>query len=217
MGTTPLTIVGVAHDTRTYGLSEARNRVQIYTADTWRPETFARFILRTNGDPAALLRDARVRLAGIDNAVPIRSAQTGSDVFRQETAQHRFVVVLLSGVAGLGLLLALAGIYGTVALSLSQRAREMGIRLALGGSPARLQGAFVRVELRPVIIGALLGVAAAWMATPYMADLLFEVEAHDPISATMAAASVLITAILAAAIPARRMSRIDPARTLRAL
>jgi hypothetical protein len=216
-GQTPFTIVGVVNDTRVFNLTDERQRFQMYMPDTSVSETFARFILRTTGDPGAALQGARARLAAIDSAVPMRFAQTGPEVFARLTSQHRFVVVLLSGVAVLAVLLALSGIYGTVALSMSHRTREMGIRLALGAAPAALRRAFVGAELRPVAVGGVLGVLAAWFAMPYMKVLLFSVEPHDPLSATAAVLTIATTAVIAATAPARRVSRIDPALTLRAI
>jgi putative ABC transport system permease protein len=209
------TIVGVVNNTRTFGFTEHDDLINVYFPDTSALTGFVRFIVRTNGEPEDVLRQARVRIAALDPHVPIRSATTGPDVLRRRTSQHRFVAVLLAGVAALGFLLALGGVYGAVALRVSTRTREMGVRLALGATPAALVRALIGSGLRPVWLGGAVGAVAAWLVAPQMEPLLFRVSPHDPVSATGAVAIVVTMAAAAALIPARRVTRVDPAITLR--
>jgi ABC-type antimicrobial peptide transport system permease subunit len=155
-------------------------------------------------------------VAGLDPALPVLATQTGLDVVRRQTAEHRFVATVLGGLAVLGWILALASVYGAVALSLSRRTREVGIRMALGATRASVARLLSFSGLKPVLAGGALGLAAAWTGTPYLDALLFQVEAHDPVSAAAALAVVTAAAGLAALVPARRASRVDPAVTLRA-
>jgi ABC-type antimicrobial peptide transport system permease subunit len=133
----------------------------------------------------------------------------------KQTAQHRFVAMLLGGLAAMGFLLAMGGVYGAVALTVARRKRDVGVRLALGASTNRLIGMFVRRGLRPVVIGAGLGAVAVWFAAPRIEVLLFRVPPHDPVSAVVGLGLVVSVAAVAALVPARRVCQVDPARTLR--
>jgi ABC-type antimicrobial peptide transport system permease subunit len=124
--------------------------------------------------------------------------------------------VLLSGLAALGFSLALGGVYGLIALNVSQRRREIGIRLALGATRRRVAGTIVRSGVRLVAIGGLFGVIGAWLALPYADVLLFNVGPRDPWSVVVSLALTGAAAAAASWIPARRASCIaDPAPTLR--
>ncbi|MEZ5316417.1 MAG: ABC transporter permease [Vicinamibacterales bacterium] len=210
-------IVGVVADTAAFGITDEAPRPVIYWPEPPAPRTgtFERYIVRTSGDPAALARDARSRLAAIDRAVPVLAPETGPETRRRQTAQHRFVAVLLTGLAGLGLALALSGVYGAVAMSVAARRREIGVRVALGATAARVRRTIVGGGMRPVLAGAGVGLAVAWFALPAVDVLLFRVTPRDPSSAAMAVGLVVAAAVLATWWPAGRASRIDPAITLR--
>jgi ABC-type antimicrobial peptide transport system permease subunit len=209
-------IVGVVNDTKAFGLADLDVRFNIYMPTEDHTDAFARYIVRTAGDPVDVINAARIRVAELDRALPLLATQTGLDVVRRQTAQHRFIAALTGGLAVLGFVLALASVYGAVALSLSRRTREIGIRLALGATRGSLARLLTAAGLRPVLAGGALGIGAAWLATPYLDALLFQVPARDPVSAAMAIALVVSAAGLAAVVPARRASRVDPVITLRA-
>ena len=212
----PSRIVGVVADVKNWGLADTRARHQIYSLQQRiNPSVFNRFILRATGDPSAVLAEARQRIAAIDRLVPVFTAQTGPEVLRRETSQHRFAAVLLSGLAVLGFGLALGGVYGLIALNVSQRRREIGIRLALGASRGGVVRTIVRSGVLLVAIGGLFGVLGAWLALPYIDVLLFNVGPRDPWSVIVSLALAAGAAAAASWIPARRASRIDPALTLR--
>jgi putative ABC transport system permease protein len=218
--TTPLVIVGVVNDVRYMGLgNDADTQPAVYISEATIPrrgtDAYQRFIIRTDVDPAETLATARRRLAEIDPTVPVLGPQTGPEVMRRQTAQHRFAAALVGGLAAMGFVLAMSGVYGAVALSVARRTREIGVRMALGASPHRLVGRFVVAGLRPVVAGAMLGAAGVWLAAPVLQTLLFRVSASDPVSGGVGLGLVLATAAMAALIPARRISRVDPARTLR--
>jgi ABC-type antimicrobial peptide transport system permease subunit len=121
------------------------------------------------------------------------------------------------GIAGLMALgLGIIGIYGVIAYVVSQRAREIGIRLALGARPAALKGMFVRQGVALAVLGAGIGLAAAVGLTRLMTSLLFGVGALDPLTYVGALVVILAAAALASYVPARRAARIDPVETLRA-
>ena len=212
----PWRIVGVVADVKSFGLAETRARHQIYFLQLrLNSSVFNRFVLRTTGDPSAVLGEARQRVAAIDRTVPVFTPQTGEEVIRRETSQHRFAAVLLSGLAALGFGLALSGVYGLIALNVSQRRREIGIRLALGATRRRVAGTIVQRGVLLVAIGGAFGVIGAWLALPYADVLLFNVSPRDPWSVVISLALAAGAAAAAAWIPARRASRIDPALTLR--
>jgi predicted permease len=216
MGRTPFRIVGVVADVKLFGLSDQERKHAIYFRE--KPggsDTFARFFVRTTGDPAAVVGEARRRIVGIDRAVPMFAPETGPEVVARQTSTERLVAVLLVGMAAMGFVLALAGIYGSVALDVSLRTREIGVRMALGATRQRVMGAIVGAGVRPVVAGGIAGVALAWVALPYVEALLYRVDPRDPASTGAAFAFVALAAVVAAWLPARHASRIDPAITLR--
>jgi predicted permease len=208
------TIVGVAGDVRALGLSDDANRVQLYYPHDG-GGSYTRFVLRTDGSPAAALAAARERIAAVDADVPLREATTGPMLLREQTARVRFVASLLAGFALAGLLLAVSGVYGAVSLDISRRTREMGVRLALGASRRRVMARVLQVGMRPVLAGALIGVALTLMVAPWLESLLFEIPARDPWSTTAAVVMLAVTAGFGCLVPARRAARVDPAIALR--
>jgi predicted permease len=216
----PLRVIGVVNDVRYAGLSNDKVRwpamyVPLPPAAADDASTYRRFIVRTEGAPRDVISGARRAFAAIDLQVPVLGASTGPEVLTKQTAQHRFVAMLLGGLAAMGFLLAMGGVYGAVALTIARRKRDVGVRLALGASTNRLIGMFVRRGLRPVVIGAGLGAVAVWFAAPRIEVLLFRVPPHDPVSAVVGLGLVVSVAAVAALVPARRVCQVDPARTLR--
>ena len=129
--------------------------------------------------------------------------------------EHRFRTVLLSSFAGVALFLAAIGIYGVLAYFVSQRSRELGIRLALGAHPVALFRLVVGQGLRPVVVGAVVGIAGALAVTSVAQSLLFGVEPIDPISYSVAIGLLGTIAVAACAMPALRAMRVDPLVALR--
>jgi ABC-type antimicrobial peptide transport system permease subunit len=212
----PHLVVGVVNDVAYMGLAnDTIDQPAVYRPGSFTASTFYRFIVRTDGDPAEVIAGARRRLAEIDPTVPVLAPQTGPDELRRQTAQHRFVAVLLGGIAIVGALLAMSGVYGAVALAVRRRSREIGVRMALGASASRLMGAVLLTAMKPVGGGALAGIGAAAILAPQAEALLFKVSPRDPLSGLLVLALVMATAALAALCPARRVSRVDPASTLR--
>jgi ABC-type antimicrobial peptide transport system permease subunit len=158
----------------------------------------------------------RRELAAIDPDIPVYGVQTMGDSLAQNTEQPRLSVMLLTGLGGLALLLAVLGIYGVVSYSVAQRTQEIGIRMALGATRRDVMSLVVRTALLLVVIGVAVGVAASLAMASVMRAMLFEVSERDP--ATLAAiATVVLVAVglLASVVPARRATRIDPIVALR--
>jgi ABC-type antimicrobial peptide transport system permease subunit len=128
---------------------------------------------------------------------------------------RRFVVLLVAGFAGFGLVLSCLGIYAVISYSVSQRTQEIGIRMALGATPARLRMTIFRETGVLVLFGIVVGIPASWMASRAIRGLLFGVDASDPVTYAGALAVLALVAVLAGYVPARRATRIDPAIALR--
>ena len=173
------------------------------------------FVVRAKGDPLALADPVRRAIHGIDSAQPVSQFRTLDAVVRETFARQRFSALLLVGFSLVSLLLAAVGIYGVLAYSVTERTREIGVRLALGAEPGRIQALVLGGALRVVLLGAVAGIGGALALTGLLKSLLFGVKAHD--AATFAAASaVLIAVALASAwLPARRASRLAPVDALR--
>jgi ABC-type antimicrobial peptide transport system permease subunit len=131
------------------------------------------------------------------------------------TSRRRFQTMLLTIFAITSLVLALIGLYGLLAYSVRQRVAEIGVRIALGASRARVVGMVVRQGLRLVLIGLALGLAAAFLLVRFLADVLYDVSPYDPWTFAAAPALVLLAALIACSAPAWRAAHIDPIEALR--
>jgi len=212
-GQTWATIVGIIGDVKQYGLDrDPADEIYIPLAQSG----FANNLLvRTAADPmaiAALMREA-VYAADPDNAID--RVQTLEQVRSDAVASPRLTAILMAMFAGLALVITAAGIAGVMALSVSQRTHELGVRLALGATPSRVLGMVMRQGMYYVATGLAIGIAGSLLLGRLMSALLFAVEPTDPI--TFIAVSVVLIAVAAAAcfIPARRVTSIDPMLALR--
>jgi ABC-type antimicrobial peptide transport system permease subunit len=129
--------------------------------------------------------------------------------------RHRIIVQLLAGFAGFGVILASLGLYAVISYSVSQRTREIGVRMALGAAPRAMQGQILTQTMTLAAIGLAIGLPAAWMGAKAIQRLLFGVVSSDPVTFGGVAAVVAIVAGLAGYVPATRASRIDPVVALR--
>jgi ABC-type antimicrobial peptide transport system permease subunit len=137
------------------------------------------------------------------------------EVYARSMARTSFTLVMLAIAGAMALLLGIVGIYGVIAYSVSQRTREIGIRLALGAHPGELKRMFVRHALALAVVGIALGLAAATGLTRLMASLLFGVSALDPLTYVAVPLVLVIAAGLASYLPARRAATVDPTEALR--
>ncbi len=172
-------------------------------------------MVRTTSDPEGLTAAIRQVIARADAEQPISAVRTMDDILALNVADRRQQMTLLTAFAALALLLASLGLYGLLAYTVTQRSREIGLRMALGASATRVVNLVVLRGVMLSAAGLALGIAAAWGLSRTMSKLLFGVAASDP--ATYAAVAGLLCAIAAAAcwIPARRAVRIDPISVLR--
>jgi putative ABC transport system permease protein len=173
------------------------------------------FVVRAKNDPLSLADPVRRVIHGIDPAQPVAQIRTMDSIVRETFARQRFSALLLGGFSLVSLLLAAVGIYGVLAYSVTERTREIGVRVALGAEPGRILGLVLGSGMRTVLAGAVAGMGGALALTGLLKSLLFGVKAHD--AATFAAAPVVLIAValLAAYLPARRAARLAPVDALR--
>jgi ABC-type antimicrobial peptide transport system permease subunit len=155
-------------------------------------------------------------VGSVSNALPVTQMRTMQEIHEQSMARTAFTLSLLAVSGGMALLLALVGIYGVISYTVSQRTREIGIRMALGAEQGRVKAMFVRNGVLWAGIGALAGLAAAVPLSTLMTALLFEVKPIDPLTYAAVAAGLLAAAALASYLPARRVTRIHPVEALKA-
>ena len=208
-----ITVVGVAADVKHYGL-ERPMRPGIYFPNVGRFNTMT-VTIRTTGEPGAFTATARGTLHELDRELPMFRVRTMEEALRRSMAQRATYSWLLGIFAAMALVLALGGSYGVTSYLVSQRTREIGIRVALGARTADIVSSVLRKGLITVAAGVAIGLAASFAVVRSLADLLFGVTPNDP--AILAGAALLLFALAVAAnwLPARRAARVDPMRSLR--
>ncbi|HTN86225.1 MAG TPA: ADOP family duplicated permease, partial [Sorangium sp.] len=213
------TVVGVAGDVQN-GAPGDPPRPEIYVPYTANPWTHMSLIVRATGDPAALVPVLKRAVLGVEPAIPIAGGGAGFQIMDQESARglgaQRFNTSLLTVFALAALLLAAIGIYGLMAYAVTQRTREMGIRMALGARPRDVLALVVRQGMVLAGLGIALGIGGAFAATRLLTSLLYGVAPTD--LPTFMSVAVLLGAVafLACWLPARRAARVDPTVALRA-
>ena len=208
-------IIGVVPDVRHQALTE-RATPELYISLRQMPTPSPAVFLRTSGDPYALLAPARAALREIAPEAPINQVTTMPQLITASTAGERLVGWSLAGFAGLALALAALGVYGVVAFSVSQRRREVAVRMALGAEPGRVLSMILREGMALVAAGAVLGVAAALLLGKTLANQLYGVAPRDPLTLVTIVAVLGGVAALATLLPARRAAAADPMTALRA-
>jgi ABC-type antimicrobial peptide transport system permease subunit len=174
------------------------------------------FAIRTNrAGNESFLAEARRAIWSVDANVPVFLTRTLKDIYDASIARTSFTLVLLAIAGVMALVLGVVGIYGVIAYAVTQRTREIGIRMALGAQPAALQHMFVRQGLLLGGIGALIGLGAAAALTRMMSSLLFKTTALDPLTFAAVSALLILAATLASYCPARRATAVSPIEALR--
>ena len=170
----------------------------------------------TQGDPALLAPEVRAAVRAIDADQPIEDLQTMAQAHRAWTKPARFVALLMASLAAVALLLASIGTYGVIAYGVSQRTREIGIRMALGATARQVQSLVARSGLRMTLAGLAIGLPAAWISTRALEGILFGTSPTDPGVFAAVTATLACVALTASWIPARLAARVDPLVVLRA-
>ena len=210
------TIVGVVADVHERGYDVGMKPgvyEPITSLDTdWEPDTL---VIRTNGDPTALAPAARRMIASVDPEQPVSDLRTMDEIVDLNVADRQQQMTLLGYFAALALILASIGLYGVLSYAVTQRSREIGLRMALGASASSVIRMIVARGLALTGIGLTIGLIAAWIATRAMKNLLYGVAATDPLTFSAVAALLTFIALIACWAPARRASRVDPIVVLR--
>jgi predicted permease len=216
-------IVGVAGDLHDNGIQEKAATMVYWPAmmDTFGGDPIsvrrgAVFLIRSDrAGVESFLKEARQAIWSVDANLPIFLVRTLKEIYDQSMSRTSFTLVMLAISGVMALALGIVGIYGVIAYAVSQRTREIGIRIALGAKNPELQGMFVRDGLLLAGFGAAIGLAAAIALTRLMSALLFGVSALDVQSYALSAAVLIAAAALASYLPARRATTIDPIEALR--
>lgn len=209
-------IVGIVGNIRNFDVRDDW-RDAIYISNTQFPTRQIFFAIEAaeGVDPTSLLPAARATLAEMDGSLAIAQAQPMSELVEGALGPDRFLAVLLSGFAALALVLAVVGLYGVVSYAVTARLREVGVRMALGAGRGPIRLMVVGRSLVPVGMGVGLGLVLTWFATRLAASLLYGVSPIDPASIAATVGVLLVTASMAAAVPAFRASGVDPVHVLR--
>jgi putative ABC transport system permease protein len=208
-----LTIVGIVADTREYGL-EQPPRPTMYVNLMQRPKFSSTVVLRSNSDPRAIITAARTVLREVAPDVPPRF-RTFTQIYSASLGARHFNLTLVAVFAGTALALAVAGIYGVLTYSVTQRRKEIGVRVALGASPGQVFRIILGQGLSTTLAGVGIGIIAALALTRTIASLLFGVTPTDPLTFGGVVALLTGVAALACYLPARRATRADPMDALR--
>ena len=212
------TIVGIVADTHVMGI-EAPTKAEMYfpvaqAGNNWMwPRDL---VVRSAGDPLALVRPVSAAIWAVDRNQPVSNVRTMQAIVDAEMQTRRLQTTLFGTFASLALVLAAVGIYGVLSHSVTERTAEIGLRLALGGDPRGIQRLFVVRGLGVALTGLGLGTVAALVGATLLDTLLFHVGAHDVATFAVQAGVLAIVCGVAAYLPARRASRVDPLVTLRA-
>jgi len=214
------TIIGVMGDVHHQSLTSPVKRKWFVPHSQWANSSgnarrAMTLVARTTGDPRALLTPVAALINARGPDLTISRVLTLDEVVAAATREQRFTMALMTGFAGLGLLLAAVGIYGVISYTVSQRTREIGIRLALGAATGSVRSLVLRQGLAPALIGIAVGVGLALLLTRFLRSLLFGVAPVDGVTFVAIPVLLLLVAVAAALLPAFRASRVDPMEALR--
>ena len=207
-------VVGIVADVHNQGLDK-EPRKQVYLPLRQSPSAGMAVVARTNADPLQMANTIQRVIWEVDPGQPIYELSTMEQIMARAVFLPRLSTTLLATFAGAALLLAALGIYGVLSYSVSQRTREIGLRMALGASGGNTIAMIVRNSVVMVAIGGVIGLIAATLLARSMEGILFGVEPFDLPSFTMAAVTLLIAGVLASVLPALRTTRVDPVVALR--
>jgi len=208
------TVVGVVGDVLHKGL-DAPHTIQVYLPNTQFTDSMVILAVRTSNDPSSIAAAVRAEISALDPQVPISEVATMDDVVSASVANQRFGAFLFFLFGAVALVLTAVGIYGVISYGVAQRTHEIGIRLALGAGKQEVLRLIVGETMRPALLGAAVGLCAAFALTRLLTRLLFNVKPTDPPVFVGVLLLLIGVALLASYIPARRATRVDPMVALR--
>jgi len=210
-----LTVVGIVGDVHQSSL-ESAPAAEVYVPMAQARIGFAEIVVRTGGNPWDLLPAIKAASLSVLPDIPLRSVSTMEGIVAQQTAARRLNMLLLGAFGLLGLVISAAGIYGVMAYVVSQRTREIGVRMALGATRASISHMVLASAGRMLIAGLVVGTLGAWSLKATATRFLFRLQGDDPRAFLIAVVLLSAVALLASLVPARRAARVDPLEALRA-
>ena len=210
----PIEIVGVAKDSRYTGIREDPRPQVFFPYRQAKMESITTYV-RTEQDPDQVMQSIRRGISAIDPTVPIFSVTTMEDLVQRSVVNERLIAGLSATLSTIATLLAVVGLYGVIAYTVTRRTREIGIRMALGALGSQIAGGVLREAGTLVLVGLGLGFGAAWWLGRYVQSQLYGVTPADPTTIALAAAALASVGVVAALVPARRASRVSPMSALR--
>jgi predicted permease len=209
-------VVGVVSDTRARGITvDPPPMVYLsYPGATSLGRTMS-LVVRGRGDEAAIVAATKAAVLEIDRTVPLYGIRSVKDLIDQSLGQSRLNTTLLGIFAAVALVLAAIGIYGVISYSVTMRKQEIGVRMALGASERDVLGLVLREGGALALAGAVVGVAGAYLATGFVQSWLFGIERTDPATLVGTTVVLIVVALVASYLPARRASRVDPLVAMR--
>ena len=217
-------VIGVVQDVRERGVQDKAPEIVYWppmmeylfgnkAAQTLRTETFV--VRSERAGTETFLNEVRQAVWSVNSNLPLASVRTMQEVYGKSVARTSFTLVMLGIAGAMALVLGIIGIYGVISYAVSQRKREIGIRLALGAQSGDVLQMVLRQGARMALVGVAIGIAAALALTQLMSSLLFGVTARDPMTFAAVAALLILVSLLASYIPARRAMQVDPIVALR--
>jgi putative ABC transport system permease protein len=210
----PTTIIGVVGDVRYSGL-DAEAGYEFYFPEALWPQPAITLLVRTDRDPLLLYPEVRKRILEIDKDAFVSDVKPMTQLVAESLAARRFSTTLLSAFAVVALILSLAGIYAVIAHSVAQRTVEIGIRMAMGASPASVISLMLRYGLLPAICGMAVGWSGAFAISRLLSAMLFGVGPLDLPTWAVVSSAMFAVACVASYLPARRACSVDPTVTFR--
>jgi putative ABC transport system permease protein len=209
-----LQVVGIVKSTRHRGLDQEL-APEVYAPVEQHPFQQGLLFVRSSLPQADIAKAIRQAVAAVDKYQPVYHIIPMDDLLADSVSTRRFILWMLGGFSALALLLAMMGVYGVVAYTVAERTPEIGIRIALGAQSRDVLRIILAQGLKPVVIGAVVGLIAALALSRTLSSLLYDVTATDPATFAMAAFLLSFVALLACWIPARRATKVDPSIALR--
>jgi putative ABC transport system permease protein len=209
-------VVGVVADVKPRGL-ELESKPQIYLPYAQKPTnaTFLTFTIRTAGEPLSLASAAEGEIGKLDKDLPVANIRTMEEIVSASLQQRRLMMLLFGGFAVIAVALAAIGIYGVIGYSVAQRTHELGIRMALGAQLTDVLKLVLKEGMVLALVGVAIGIGGAFALTRLITGLLFGVTPTDSVTFGAVAGGLLVVALLACYIPARRATKVDPLVALR--
>jgi putative ABC transport system permease protein len=208
-------IIGIVGDIKALG-ARVKAPSTIYLPFAQAPVQDFSVLVRSSASPSLILNGARLAIKEIDAQLPVFDVETMTAAVAQSVSQPRFYALLLGSFAGIALVIAALGIYGVISYTVSQRTRELGIRIALGAQRERVLRLVIRQGMALTVVGVLVGLIGAFALTRVIASMLFGVAPADPVTFASVTLVFLAIACMASYLPARRAATVDPIIAMRA-